>query len=130
MFGTVLQKLLRLENCVLLTGRLFHILITRLLKKERMTELEHRCLLSVYGCPRSCDCTLGLKKASLDAHSQRLLLVQILLFWLLPENYYINYCRGTLSLTASLAVVYCLLCCYYIRVQTFVQCANMARCRS
>jgi len=39
-FGTVLQKLLRLEKVVLLAGRLFHILITRLLKKVRIAELE------------------------------------------------------------------------------------------
>jgi len=31
-----------------MTGRLFHVLITRLLKKVHMTELEHLRLLSVY----------------------------------------------------------------------------------
>jgi len=62
-FGTVLQQLLRLEKFVILAGRLFHMLVTRLLKKVRMTELElHRRL---YGCPRSCDWALGMKKASL-----------------------------------------------------------------
>jgi len=70
MFGTVLQKLLRLEKFVLLAGRLFHILITRLLKKVCMTELEHRCLFSVYGCPCSCDWALETKKASLASHSR------------------------------------------------------------
>ena len=38
-------------------------------EKVRLAELEHRCLLSVYGCPRTCDIALGIKKASLDTHS-------------------------------------------------------------